>query len=601
MIAHRATIAPLGVPKKAHIIARRGKHMIDIPEYGTFIKIEPVTKGWSGDKKYYIETADSKRMLLRVSSISELDLKKSEYDMMARVYGLGVLAPEPLSFGLCDDGESCYSLSGWLDGEDAEKALPLMSETAQYVLGLKSGETLRKIHTLSVPVRIAEWKERYSTVIDERIEAYYREGAPFKGKETILDYLKKNRSLLHGRPQCFLHGDFHEGNLMVGSGGELYIIDLLDEGFGNYGDPWYDFKTFGENENAYFSTGFVRGYFNGEPPQIFWDVLTYYIVTAALTSIVWMKYHKPEELPETISWNERNAQALSEGRSPLMKWYLHNFYIQWNDGVPYKLKAPFDFSFLSKYGKVFKVFDNQSSGNICFGVDKAGKRYFLKFAGARTVNDALQNPEDAITRLKHTVPKYKALKHPLLINLIDAEAIGSGYITVFDWFDGESCGYPQPKMCKRFMALPAEEKLRVYKGILEFHAHVAKCGYVAIDFNDHATLYNFDSGDFVICDIDFYAKQCYMNGYSGIWGAPFLMSPEESRSGAVVDEISNVYTMGATAFAFFCDGWDKRDRRKEDWKLNSKLYDVAKRAISDDRNERQQSICQLIEEWMAAE
>jgi len=37
--------------------------MIDIPGYDTFIKIERITKGWSDDKKYYIETADGQRVL----------------------------------------------------------------------------------------------------------------------------------------------------------------------------------------------------------------------------------------------------------------------------------------------------------------------------------------------------------------------------------------------------------------------------------------------------------------------------------------------------------------------------------------------------------
>jgi len=308
-----------------HILTITDKEITGSDKMSAAVKIEPVTKGWSDDKKYCIETADGRRMLLRVSDISELEHKKAEYGMMERVYGLGVLTSQPLGFGLCDNGKSCYSLSGWLDGEDAEKALPPMSETEQYALGLKAGETLRRIHTLPAPAGIAGWQERYFAVIDERIEAYRREGTPFEGSDTILGYLEKNRSLLNGRPQCFLHGDFHEGNLMVGSGGELYVIDLLDEGFGNCGDPWYDFKTFGENGNAYFSTGFVRGYFDGEPPQAFWDVLTYYIVTAALTSIVWMKYHKPEELPETIGWNKQNAQTLSEGKSPLMKWYLEEW------------------------------------------------------------------------------------------------------------------------------------------------------------------------------------------------------------------------------------------------------------------------------------
>jgi len=54
----------------------------DIPGYDTFIKIDPVTKGWSGDQKYYVETVHGRRMLLRVSDISEIDRKKAEYEMI---------------------------------------------------------------------------------------------------------------------------------------------------------------------------------------------------------------------------------------------------------------------------------------------------------------------------------------------------------------------------------------------------------------------------------------------------------------------------------------------------------------------------------------
>ncbi len=271
--------------------------------------------------------------------------------------------------------------------------------------------------------------------------------------------------------------------------------------------------------------------------------------------------------------------------------------VQTIDGISFQMKEAFDFSFVSTFGKVFRVFDQSGSGCICFGVEKDRKRYFLKFAGAHTINDALRNIEDTILRLKYSVLKYIEMKHPLLVNLIDAMEIGGGYLTVFDYFDGESCGYPQHEANKRFLALPAEEKLRVYDGILAFHAHVAKCGYVAIDFNDQATLYNFKTGDFCICDIDFYAKQYYMNGYSGIWGAPSLMSPEEKRSGAVVDEVSNVFAMGATAFVFFAED-DKLSRGK--WTLSSELYTVARKAIKEQRSERQQTISELITEWNTA-
>ena len=267
------------------------------------------------------------------------------------------------------------------------------------------------------------------------------------------------------------------------------------------------------------------------------------------------------------------------------------------DGVSFRMKEEYDFSFIGKYGKVFRVFDNSYSGAVCFGVEKSGKRYFLKFAGAKTFAATNPNIEDTITALKITVPKYKELKHRLLINQIDAEETGGGFIAVYDWFDGEGCGYMHPEMQKKFLALPDREKLRVYNGILEFHCHVAACGYVAIDFNNGSTLYNFDNGKFAFCDIDFYAKQCQISGWSGIWGDPNFKSPEECRGYSVINETSNVYTMGAVAFYFFAEN-DKDSREK--WTLSSELYEIAKKAINEQRSQRHQTIKELISEWKTA-
>jgi serine/threonine-protein kinase len=227
-------------------------------------------------------------------------------------------------------------------------------------------------------------------------------------------------------------------------------------------------------------------------------------------------------------------------------------------------------------------------------VEKVGKRHFLKYVGAKTFDATCQNTEDIIMTLKISVPKYKDLKHPLLINQIEAEEIGGGFIAVYDWFDGEGCGYMHPVMQKKFLALPNEEKLRVYEGILDFHAHVIERGYIAIDFNNGTTLYNFYTGSFAFCDIDFYAKHSQISGWNGIWGDPSLKSPEESRGYAIIDEVSNVYTMGATAFYLFADD-DKVTREK--WTLSGELYEVAKKAISEKRSGRQQSIKQFITEW----
>lgn len=72
--------------------------MQNIKDYGSFKKIEPVNKGWSNDKKYYIEAADGRRLLLRIADISEHERKKTEFEMMKQVAALGVQMSQPLDF-----------------------------------------------------------------------------------------------------------------------------------------------------------------------------------------------------------------------------------------------------------------------------------------------------------------------------------------------------------------------------------------------------------------------------------------------------------------------------------------------------------------------
>ena len=267
--------------------------MIDIPCYDAFTKIDPIAKGWSGDKKYCVETADGLRMLLRLSDISEFDRKSAEYGMMERAHGLGVLTPQPLGFGLCDDGKCCYSLSGWLDGEDAEKKLPLMSETEQYNLGLKSGGLLRKLHLIPAPCGIEHWSVRFNRRLQYWIDKYNAKAdIHSETVEMAIRYLKENCSLLDNRPQSFIHGDFNTVNIIVMPDGIVKTIDFNGYNHTTYGDPWWDMENFAWMPTMFphFHTGQIHGYFNGspshglEPPIEFWNVLTYYLVYDTLTA-----------------------------------------------------------------------------------------------------------------------------------------------------------------------------------------------------------------------------------------------------------------------------------------------------------------------------
>jgi len=559
--------------------------------FGTFVKTEPITKGWSEDKKYCVTTADGTKYLLRISPIERYEIRKSLFEMQKQVDALAIPMCKPIEFGTCDDG--VYSLHSWIDGEDLEAVLPLLSETEQYVLGLKSGEIVRKMHSIPAPETQEEWEVRFSRKTDYKIQKYRECGLRFEGDEHVLAYIEQNRNLLKNRPQCFQHGDYHIGNMML-ENGELKIIDFDRYDFG---DPWEEFNriVWSAAASPYFATGQLRGYFGGEPPLEFFKLLAFYIASNTLSSIYWAVPFGQSDLDTMMKQSQDVLVWFDNMKNPVPTWYLKDFYIQWADGIPYKLKEPFDFSFLGKYGTVFKAFDDQDGGNVCFGIEKDDKRYFVKFAGAPQARyDG--KPEDAITRLKASVEVYQNIgEHPSLIRFIKAEEIGGGFVVLFEWTDALGMARMYPLNHRRFMALPIEKRVKVFEEILLFHEFVCANGYVAIDFYDGSIMYDFESEKTVICDIDFYQKIPY-RGEMGLWGSTRFVSPEECKKGEIMDEVTTVYTMGATAFCLFTDS----DRSSEKWPLSPELYAVVKKATNDNRSQRQQSIEQLIEEWRAA-
>ena len=179
---------------------------------------------------------------------------------------------------------------------------------------------------------------------------------------------------------------------------------------------------------------------------------------------------------------------------------------------------------------------------------------------------------------------------------LDTE-IGDGFAMVFKWADGDCMGRMYPTAHRRFMQLPINDRLTVFSDILSFLECVALRNYVAIDFYDGSIMYDFSNGKTTICDIDLFRKQPCVNDMGRMWGSSRFQSPEEYQLGSDIDEITNVYTLGATAFALF----GEYNRTRDKWQLSDKLFEIATRAVSDDRAHRQQTIRQFKAEWEAAQ
>ena len=82
----------------------------DIPQYSSWVNIEPIVKGWSLDKKYYIENEIGEKLLLRISDISKYSSLLQDYEYIKSLAKLEINMPFPLDIGVCANNSLTYSL-----------------------------------------------------------------------------------------------------------------------------------------------------------------------------------------------------------------------------------------------------------------------------------------------------------------------------------------------------------------------------------------------------------------------------------------------------------------------------------------------------------
>lgn len=278
----------------------------------------PIVKGWSGDEKYCAVTKDGAKYFLRISPIERAPQRERLFALLQKAAQLPLAMCQPLEIGRCP--QCVYWLQTWIEGQDLEECLPLLSHTRQYTLGRTAGGYLRSIHTLPAPKDRTDWAEFFKKKTDVKIQKYLACGQRFAGDDHILQYLAKNRGLLKNRPQCFQHGDYHAGNMMLQEE-QLFLIDFDRYDFG---DPWEEFGRlpFTARNSPLFASGLVDGYFDGPPPLDFWRLLLFYIGANTLSSIYWAQDFGPEEVENMVQISQEVLAWHDNMQSPIPTWYV---------------------------------------------------------------------------------------------------------------------------------------------------------------------------------------------------------------------------------------------------------------------------------------
>ena len=277
-----------------------------------YTTITPIDKGWSGDGKFRATDKDGRAMMLRVSDEKKLGLRRFSYELMEKCAALGVPICRPIDFAETADG-STYTSVEWIDGRDAEETIPALPALEQYRLGLDSGRALKKIHSIPAPDDVPNWSERFNKKIDRKLKMYAECELKYENGQAFVDFIAANRHLLDDRHQTAQHGDYHIGNMMLDSDGELVIIDF-DRC--DWGDPWEEFNriVWSAQASPLFASGTVDGYFGvpdgGVVPGEFWALLALYISSNTLSSLPW-----------AIPFGESEISTMKKQAAEVLGWY----------------------------------------------------------------------------------------------------------------------------------------------------------------------------------------------------------------------------------------------------------------------------------------
>lgn len=297
--------------------------MRDILNFDTFVKVEPISKGWSGDKKYYVETKDGERLLLRVSDISAYEEKQREFDIMKRMSTTGIKMSLPIYFGVCENGKSVYQLLTWCDGIEAKEILYTLSDEEQYAFGQKAASILKQMETIDYKSASSEWSNTYRKRVERYIKLYYKCGYTFEDDELVISYLQTQLSCIGERPTALLHQDFQTDNMVISPDGELYIIDFQMCGVV---DPYLVLTGAGVSAmySIPFAIGQMDGYFGKAVPEDFWEKYNYYMLAEMLYAFT-VGVNMEEEREETLHMFDDEVERIKNNGSLIPAWYQKNF------------------------------------------------------------------------------------------------------------------------------------------------------------------------------------------------------------------------------------------------------------------------------------
>ena len=255
-----------------------------------------------------------------------------------------------------------------------------------------------------------------------------------------------------------------------------------------------------------------------------------------------------------------------------------------------KSHSPADF--LAASANIFATFDHraQDSGNISYGVQIEGERYFVKTAGLVDDDSPYLDHAARVETLRNAARLAQSCDHTTLPSLHQVIESPDGPMLFYDWVEGELVR----NALQQIKSLPVGEIVDLLNNVYDLHVELAKRGWIANDFYDGSMIYDFHHRKVHAVDLDTYHRGPFTNDMGRMFGSKRFMAPEEFELGATIDERTTVFTLGRTVAVLLSD--NSLDRKP--FRGSDAQYEIMLRACNAEPDARFQSVAQFRDAWL---
>jgi serine/threonine-protein kinase len=291
---------------------------------------KPIFRGFSKDKKFYVEDAEGNAFFLRTSDAYGYKNIEQEYKAISNYRSAGLSVLDVIKYGefdfLSQEGEGSYLLMEWVNGNTLFDSFATLSNNKQYEFGIKAANILRSLHYAGMPNDLIIKRRSCREIIDRKLELNAKYSLELTDIEkTLINYVEENINLEEhaAKDSILLHGDFQVHNIMLNAEGKPVVIDFNRFRIG----PIWDELSISVKGSAKTSQDFVKGllhgYFGKNVSEDDWRLISFYVALNEINLLSSMHTAHFHSYDNRMKSAGKVLAMFDNMRSPIPAWYVN--------------------------------------------------------------------------------------------------------------------------------------------------------------------------------------------------------------------------------------------------------------------------------------